>query len=81
MIRKAKEKGVKKNDECKNPCNCRESYTLVNRSGVLFVMNIKKTVVLCQFSWLILLSFCVFIYKIYNFFSCVLIIKFFELRM
>ena len=42
MIRKAKEKGVKKNDECKNPCNCRESYTLVNRSGVLFSVEINK---------------------------------------
>ena len=42
MISKAKEKGVKKNDECQNPCNYRESYILVNRSGVLFVMNINK---------------------------------------
>ena len=42
MINKAKEKGVKKDDGCWNPCNCRESYTLVNRSGVLFVMNINK---------------------------------------
>ena len=64
MISKAKEKGVKKDDECQNPCDCREreSYTLVNRSGVLFSVEKIKTVVLCQFSWLILLSFCAFLF-------------------
>ena len=45
MISKAKEKGVKKMINVKTLATVerkRESNTLVNRSGVLFVMNIKK---------------------------------------